>query len=71
MKTLTFKMLGFTSSLLATAGLLSAAEHLDPLTHSAAKQPSISNLTEPPADGCGRNCWYMESAVKDVGAQQR
>jgi len=71
MKTLTFKMFGMTSSLLATAGLLSAAAHLDPLTHSAAKQPSISNPAEPSAEGCTHTCWYMESAVKDVGAQIR
>ena len=71
MKTLTFKMFGLTSSLLATAGLLTAAEHLDPLTHSAAKQPAISNLAEPPADGCTHTCWYMESAVKDIGVQNR
>ena len=71
MKNLTFRLLGLISSLLVTAGLLGAAQHLDPLTHSMAKQPSIAALTDSPAGTCSRACNYLESAVKDLQAGQR
>lgn len=70
MKTLTFKFLGFTSSLLVTAGLLGAAERLDPLTHSAAKQPATASSLEGAASNCTTMCWYYEGAVKEAKDQQ-
>ena len=58
MKNFTRMTLGIVSSLLLSAGLARAAQHVDPLTQSIAPD-SHANINMTPAPSCGSPCFYQ------------
>jgi hypothetical protein len=68
MKTINRILVGLLSSLLLSAGLLRAAEKLDPLAQQSAllKGPNL-----PPSAGCTLPCQYAAPLADDLSAKVR